>query len=145
MTITPLLFKAYLKCPTKCWLRFTCQPPAGNNYAEWVQTETESYRAGVAKRLIANAPADECAPSSRSSRRKEAHYSAESLKTARWRVATDVPVQSLMLTVPKSGSSRGNEAQTSLPSISQSLLTSAATIETCLHAVERIPPEGRGK
>jgi predicted RecB family nuclease len=145
MTITPFLFEAFLKCPTKCWLRFTGEPPSGNAYAEWVQIKNESYRADAAKRLIANAPADECAPSSRSSRRKEAHYSAESLKTARWCVATDVPVQSLMLTAPKSGSSRGNEAQTSSPEMSQSLLTSAATIETCPHAVERIPSEGRGK
>jgi len=45
MKITPHHFEAFLKCPTKCWLRFTCEPPSGNPYAEWVQTETESYRA----------------------------------------------------------------------------------------------------
>ena len=61
MTITPPLFEAYLKCPTKCWLRFTGEPPRAIAYAEWVQTETESYRADAAKRLTANLPADECA------------------------------------------------------------------------------------
>jgi len=139
MKITPDLFQAYLKCPTKCWLRFTCEPPTGNPYAEWVQTENESYRTDSAKWLVANAPADECAPPLGSSRREEAHYSAETLKTAKWRFALDLPVRIELR------SSRGNEAQTSSPEISQSLLTSAATIETRLHAVERVPSEGRGK
>ncbi len=139
MKITPDLFQAYLKCPTKCWLRFTCEPPTGNPYAEWVQTENESYRTDSTKRLVANASADECAPPLGSSRREEAHYSAENLKAAKWRLALDVPAQIELR------SSRGNETQTSSPEFSQSLLTSAATIETCLHAVERVPSEGRGK
>jgi hypothetical protein len=139
MKITPDLFQACLKCPTKCWLRFTCELPSGNPYAEWVQTENESYRTDSAKRLIANASADECAPPLGSSRREEAHYSAENLKAAKWRFALDLPVHIELR------SSRGNEAQTSSPEISQSLLTSAATIETRLHAVERVPSEGRGK
>ena len=130
MTITPSLFEAFLKCPTKCWLRFTGEPPAGNTYAEWVQTEHESYREDAAKRLIANAPAAECAVAP----------IAENLKTAQWPLAVDVPVQIELR------SSRGNEAQTSSPEINQSLLTSAATIVgSRLHAVERIPSEGRGK
>ena len=61
MTITPFLFEAFLKCPTKCWLRFTGEQTAGNAYAEWVETEHESYRADAARRLIANAPAADCA------------------------------------------------------------------------------------
>jgi len=63
-----------------------------------------------------------------SSRREEAHISAENLKTAKWQLALDVPVQTEL------GSSRGNEAQTEKseignpkPEMSQSLLTSAAT------------------
>jgi predicted RecB family nuclease len=145
MTLTPSHFEAFLKCPTKCWLRFTDEPPSGNPYAEWVQTENESYRAAAVACLLANVPANEIA--SGSSRREEAPYSAETLKTAKWRLAVDVPARHDF------GSSRGNEAQTSfsqLPTInsqpiSQSLLTSAATIETCLHAVERIPSAGPGQ
>jgi hypothetical protein len=38
MNIIPSLFEAFLKCPAKCRLRFTCEPPTGNPYAEWVQT-----------------------------------------------------------------------------------------------------------
>jgi hypothetical protein len=130
MTITPSLFEASLKCPTKCWLRFTGEPPTGNTYAEWVQTEHESYRTEAAKRLAANVPANECAVAP----------AAAELKTAKWRVAVDVPVR----IEPRS--SRGHEAQTSSTEINQSLLTSAATIvESRLHGIERIPSEGRGK
>ena len=145
MKITPDLFEAFLKCPTKCWLRVVGESTSGNAYAEWVQAQNESYRAEAAKRLTADLPADECA--SPGSGRREAHYSAETLKTAKWRFALDVPARTEL------GSSRGNEAQTSLSQPStlnpkptdQSLLPSAATIETCLHAVERIPSAGRGQ
>ena len=130
MTITPALFEAFLKCQTKCWLTFTGEPPAGNTYAEWVQTERESYRADAAKRLISNAPGGEYA----------ATPIAEELKTAKWQLAIDVPVRIELR------SSRGNEAQTPTPENSQSLLTSAATVvESRLHAIERLPSEGRGK
>ena len=87
MTITPHLFEAHLKCPTKCWLKSKGEPPTGNSYAEWVQTQNESYRAEAAKRLMADAPADECAASSPSSRGNEAQPSTENLKAAKWRVA----------------------------------------------------------
>jgi len=157
MKITPDLFEAFLKCPTKCWLRVVGEPTSGNAYAEWVQAQNESYRAEAAKRLTADLPADEC--DSPGSGRREAHYSAETLKTAKWRFALDVPACTEL------GSSRGpqfaertspdgqqlgggfgkpNETQMSPPENSHSL-TSAATIENCLHAVERIPSAGRGQ
>src|SRR5437667_6356536 len=136
MTITPSLFEAFLKCPTKCWLRFTGEPPTGNTYAEWVQAEQESYRADAAKQLIANAAADKCAVAP----------VPEDLKTAKWPLAVDVPVQVELR------SSRRNGAQTSTAETEPSLLTSAATaveakciIESRIHVVERIPSEGRGK
>ncbi len=137
MNITPLLFEAFLKCQSKCWLRFTSEPTAGNAYAEWVQNETESYRADAAKRVIGKFARNMKAP---------LRLPAAKLKTAQWRFAVDVPART------EFGSSRGNEAQTEKSEtrsqkseISQSLLTSAATIETCLHAVERIPSAGRGQ
>ena len=110
MTITPRLFEAFLKCPTKSWLRFTGEPPTGNPYAEWVQTEAESYRADAARRLIADAPEVECAIAPASA----------NLKTAQWRFAVDVPA------CIERRSSRGNEAQTLSSESNQSLLTSAA-------------------
>ena len=58
MTITPSLFEAFLKCPTKCWLRANRETPGGNPYAEWVQSRNESFRATQAGRLLAEAPAE---------------------------------------------------------------------------------------
>src|SRR2546422_3151581 len=97
MTITPSLFEAHLKCATKCGLRSTGEPAAGNAYAEWVQAQTDSHRADATKRVMDDLPADECvvAPV------------AESLKAAKWRLAMDAPVRIELC------SSRGNEAQTS--------------------------------
>ncbi|MGO9584837.1 MAG: IS66 family transposase [Limisphaerales bacterium] len=129
MKISANFFEAFLKCPTKCWLRFTGEPTAGNAYAEWVQAQDKSYRADAAKRLIADVPANEC----------DVALLVENLKTAKWRVVVDV------LARIELGRSRGNETQTSPPENSQSLLSSAATIETRLHAIERIPSAGQGR
>ena len=107
MIITPSFFEAFLKCPTKCWLRFSGEPNAGNDYAAWAQSQNESYRAAAVSRLIASTPANDFAPLTGSSRREEAHFSAEAIKSAKWRLAVDVPVQTDFR------SSRGHEAQTS--------------------------------
>jgi hypothetical protein len=120
MKITPKLFEAHLKCPTKCRLRAAAEPTAGNVYAEWLQSQNESYRAAAISRLMAERPADECA----------VDPPAETLKTAMWQIAMNVTVAS------EPRSSRGSEAQTSSPPASrrdsqpndQSLLTSAATM-----------------
>jgi CRISPR/Cas system-associated exonuclease Cas4 (RecB family) len=77
MKISPSVFEAFLRCPTKSWLRFTGEPTSGNEYAEWVQTENESYRAEAAGQIQANTPADETASPPRSSpveRDEEAHF-----------------------------------------------------------------------
>ena len=44
MNITSNLFEAYLKCPTKCFLRSRGEAGAGNEYADWMQVQTELYR-----------------------------------------------------------------------------------------------------
>jgi len=44
MKITPQLFEAFLKCPTKCWLKSTGEHGVGNEYAEWVEGQNEAYR-----------------------------------------------------------------------------------------------------
>ena len=149
MTITPSLFEAFLKCPTKCWLRATSETPSGNTYAEWVQSQNDSYRATETDRLLAERPPAESARSP----------SPESLKSSKWRLAVDVVVR----TPPLPRSSRREEAPSSTAEgglrnaeSDQSLVTSAATpqppapepsfiAETHLHAVERAPAEGRGK
>jgi hypothetical protein len=53
MKITPSLFHAHIKCPTKCRLRFIGDPATGNPYAEWVQNQNESYRVAAIERLRA--------------------------------------------------------------------------------------------
>src|ERR1035438_8877712 len=129
MKIMPSLLEAFMKCPIKCWLRAKSETPSGNPYAEWARSQDESFRATETERLLAGTPPGESARAPAS----------ENLKTAKWQFAVDIPV------CIELGSSRGNEAQTSPPDNNQSLLTSAATIESCLHAVERIPSAGRGK
>src|ERR1035437_7804278 len=48
MTVTPHLFEAYLKCPTKCFLRSLGKPGAGNTYADWVCVQSTLYlREGI--------------------------------------------------------------------------------------------------
>ncbi|MGP8233853.1 MAG: TM0106 family RecB-like putative nuclease [Limisphaerales bacterium] len=84
MKITPSLFHAHIKCPTKCWLRFTGEPASGNAYADWVQSQNELYRNAAIERLRFETPQDECAiaPSP----------SQENLRTAKWRLGFDVVV-----------------------------------------------------
>src|ERR1051326_8859103 len=105
MKITPYLFEAYLKCPTKCWLRSVGEASAGNTYAEWVKTETESYREDGIRHRMEGVPAQECVVSP---------PAAENVKAATWRLAVDLTAQTEHL-------------------------------ESHLHAVERVPSEGRGK
>jgi predicted RecB family nuclease len=147
MNITPPLFEAFLKCPTKCWLRANSEPPSGNTYAEWVQAQNESFRATQTERLVGETPPDEFARAP----------SMENLKTSRWRLAVDVPVQISVTPPPRN---RPQEVQSSSPTASQptnpSPATSPATnqesvspgifmVQTRLQAVERVPSEGRGK
>ncbi|MCX6929763.1 MAG: hypothetical protein NT154_42100, partial [Verrucomicrobia bacterium] len=83
MTITPSLFEAFLKCPMKCWLRATSETPSGNTYAEWVQSQNESFRAAEIGRLLAETPPGESASSP----------SSENLKASKWRLAVGVVVR----------------------------------------------------
>jgi predicted RecB family nuclease len=78
--ITPSLFHADLKCPTKCWLRFTGEPATGNSYAEWVQHQNETYQTTAIERLRSEVPQDECAVTP----------TRENLKTSKWRLGFEV-------------------------------------------------------
>ena len=104
MKINSSLFQAHIKCPTKCWLRFTGEPVTGNAYAEWVQSQNESYRDTAIQRLRSEALHDDCAISP----------VQEGLKTSKWRLGFDV-------------------------------FGTSENLETCIHAIERVPPESRGK
>jgi predicted RecB family nuclease len=81
MRITACLFEAGIKCLTKCFLRSIGVQGAGNAYADWVKTKSDSYhRAGI-KRLIAGAVHDKCI---------SGLATTENLKTAQWRLAMDI-------------------------------------------------------
>ena len=82
MTITPHLFEAYLKCPTKCFLRAHAEAAAGNAYAEWARNQNESYRSAGAPRLIDSVPPAE---------RAVAKPDPPNLKASKWRLVTDFP------------------------------------------------------
>jgi len=81
MKITTCLFEAGIKCLTKCFLRSIGEQGAGNAYADWVKTKSDSYRRAGIKRLIAGAVYDECI---------SGLAATENLKTAKWRLAVDV-------------------------------------------------------
>jgi predicted RecB family nuclease len=82
MTITSQLFEAFLKCPTKCWLRARDEASPGGTYAAWVHEQNESYRADSVRRLTVDLPGAEYAVSP----------PAENLKSAQWSLAVDVLV-----------------------------------------------------
>jgi CRISPR/Cas system-associated exonuclease Cas4 (RecB family) len=73
------LFGAYLKCPTKCWLRSQGQTGEGNAYAEWVWAQNESYRAEGVRRSQETVPEGE----------RVVAPPRENLKAAKWRLAVD--------------------------------------------------------
>ena len=80
MTITPYLYEAYLKCPTKCFLRALGEMPTGNAYADWVRSQNASYRSEGSQRLMQGATRDECVTDPRA---------AGNVKSAKWRLALD--------------------------------------------------------
>ena len=84
MTITSHLFEAYLKCPTKCWLRSRGEAGGGNAYADWVRTQEESYHSEGIKRLLQAVPHSE---------RVIAPPATDNPKTAKWRLAVDLLAQ----------------------------------------------------
>src|ERR1039458_9332923 len=84
MKITSHLFEAFLKCPTKCYLRSLRETGSGNEYAEWVCNRDETYEREAARRLQEGVPETE---------RFVAPPATENLKTAQWQLAVDVMSQ----------------------------------------------------
>jgi hypothetical protein len=104
MKITSDLFDAFLKCPTKCYLRSTGQTGAGNAYAEWVREQNDAYRKEAVQRLATVAEGEVAVTTP----------GATNLKTATWRLAEDLPLET-------------------------------ETMASRLHAIERVPSQGRGR
>ena len=77
-TITASLFEAFLKCPTKCYLRSLGKTGAENAYADWVRDQSESYHSEGIKHLIKGTAPDEFALGP---------TGTETLGAAKWRLA----------------------------------------------------------
>ena len=52
MIVSSQLFKSYLECPTKWWLRSHAEPTTDNVYPEWVYRQIETYYRDGLKRLL---------------------------------------------------------------------------------------------
>lgn len=84
MKTTTALFDAYLKCPTKCYLRSTGVAGSGNAYGEWVREQNEAYRNKAAQRLTETLAEGERALTA---------PGAANLRAATWRLAVDLHVE----------------------------------------------------
>jgi predicted RecB family nuclease len=81
MTITSDIFEAYLKCPTKCFLRAFGKTGTGNAYADWTHAQNISYqREGIA-RLKEGVASHECVTGP---------LDRQELKSAKWHLAIDI-------------------------------------------------------
>ena len=108
MKITADAFEAYLKCPTKCWLRAAGESFAGDSYSEWVKSQSMSYRLAETERLFVASSNEDVVFSP----------SIAYIKLAKWKLAFGLVVQASI---------------------------DSCVMEAELHAVERVPAEGRGK
>src|ERR1039457_548325 len=108
MGISSALFHAFLKCPTKCWLRAAVEPASGGASAEWVNSQNGSYQTTEIERLLLDKPKSEVAVSP----------PLENFKAAQWRLAVKLFTRARM---------------------------NPYALETEIHAVERVPSEGRGR
>ena len=84
MRITSPIFDAFLKCATKCHLRSLGEVGSGNEYAEWVRGQNESYQRDAALRLQEAVPESQCVV---------VPPATENLKAAKWRLAVGLLAQ----------------------------------------------------
>jgi predicted RecB family nuclease len=132
MRITSPIFDAFLKCATKCHLRSLGETGSGNEYAEWVRGRDESYEREAVRALQEAVPETE---------RVVASPAAENLKTANWKLAAGLVAQ----TPDSSADSPVSESRPNEETRRLSSPHSEQLLESRLHAVERVPSEGRSK
>ncbi len=132
MKITANLFEAFLKCPTKCFLRSLGETASANEYAEWVRAQDESYEREASRRLQEGVPEIE---------RVIASFSTENLKASQWRLTVDV-----LASAPyRSADSLVREFLPNDETRGLGGPCSGHELESRLHGIERIPSRGRGK
>ncbi|MDP2602975.1 MAG: TM0106 family RecB-like putative nuclease [Deltaproteobacteria bacterium] len=148
MTFTSELFEAFLKCRTKCYLRLLGEATSGNAYADWVRVQMESYRRKAVQRLQEGVREAELVVTP---------PATENLKAAKWRLAVDFLAQayspsSLEGILPLESSEPNGAIQAKREASPPANATSAPhsqaepyVLESHLHAIERVPSEGRGR
>src|SRR6266851_10272386 len=80
MAVTTDLVEAFLKCPTKCFLRARAEVGPGSAYADCVRTENDVFRSEGINRMVAGVAPDKCATGA---------VTTESLRSAQWQLALD--------------------------------------------------------
>ena len=85
MNISTGLMEAFLKCRTKCYLLAHEVVETGNVYADWIRTQSDAFRSGGIKRLVAGVAPDKCAASTRAE---------ETGRSAQWQLAPDFDARS---------------------------------------------------
>jgi len=84
MMITAGIVEAFLKCPTKCYLRSLGAVGTEKAYANWARAQNESYRNDGIKRLTEGTAPDECIIGS---------PGTTNMKAPKWRLAMDYVVR----------------------------------------------------
>jgi CRISPR/Cas system-associated exonuclease Cas4 (RecB family) len=107
MMITAGIVEAFLKCPTKCYLRSLGAVGTENAYANWARAQNESYRNDGIKRLTEGIAPDECIIGS---------PGTTNMKAPKWRLAMDYVVraqnlESSLHAVELASEGRGKPAQ----------------------------------
>jgi predicted RecB family nuclease len=80
--VTAGLFEAYLKCPTKCFLRSVGDMPGENEFAVWYRTEAAGYTERCVAALVTKFDPREVAPSGFA-------VNQNSFRSASWSIAVD--------------------------------------------------------
>ena len=140
MEFNSQFFEAYLKCPTKCSLRSRGESGGGNAYAEWMKGQDESYRAEGMRRLQDTVPEGE----------RVVAPARKNRKATKWRLAVyfvaqaSAPAASDSVSLPEQtpGGTPGQPADGTSALPPQPVPRS---LESRLHAVERVASAGRGK
>src|SRR5262245_43079203 len=81
MRITSSLFEAFLKCPTKCFLRSIGETGSGNPYSDWLRIQNDSYRGAGIRRLTLEVASNECVVGLNGLR---------NMNRAKWRLTVDL-------------------------------------------------------
>ena len=139
MKTSSQLFEAYLKCPTKSWLRSRGDTGGVNAYAELVKAHEVAYRIEGVRRLRESVPEGEWVV---------APPPGENLKAARWLLAVDFSVSARASSDGDSGPQRSLDAtpgQTAEGMSEVQTQPGPLLLESRLQAIERVVSEGRGR